>query len=137
MLSLVWRTNLCLTNYFPIPLPLHKCLHSFIREPIENCIDVDFVLQEGDKISVYSDVEEWLKVCLEIGTDCELHIDTSGSAGNLTNAGLPATKVGNEGYGWHFEISNQKRNTEDTLVGNPWLYDCETWEGAYGAKNVS
>ena len=113
-------------------------MNSYIRDPIENCKGVDFVMQESEStLKVYSDVEDWLKECLDVGTNCKLYEDANAIAGDLTHVGYPSTYVDHNNYGWYVEILNRNVKGKKTLEGNSWIFDCESWEGAYSAKNVS
>ena len=113
----------------------------YIREPIENCIEVDFVVQTEtsiDSIRVFSDVREWMDDCISIGTDCTLREDLS--KGVLTNNGAPSTSshfFNYGGLGWYLYIQDSLKNGKHTLEEGDICYDCQTWDDVYAAKNVS
>lgn len=123
-----------------IQLPGGTC---FIREPIKNCIELDFVIEttanedriDGESIRVYSNVQEWVVACIEISTDCSYW---AASTGELTFKGGPKAEASvSDENGWMFTLSNRVVNNKNTMIDGEMYFDCSSWESAYGAKNVS
>lgn len=121
---------------FCMQLPGGTC---YIRDPIENCMEVDFVVQTDTKLEVFSDVQEWHKICVEYGTGCLKQPTPSGKEpGVFTNIGAPGSSVYYDStIGWYLQVYNEKKNRENTFTGWPLEFHCDVWDLAYSAQNVS
>ena len=105
----------------------------------ETCAEVDLVMVNETSRYVYGDVADWADACLASGTNCRKDARHSEDHGTLLYNGLPQAipfYVDNDRYEWYFMLSNLRRNGTDTVDGAIY-YNCDTWENAFGAQNVS
>lgn len=106
---------------------------------VETCSEVDFVMINETSTYVYGDVAEWTDACIGSGTNCKKDDRHANDQGTLLYTGAPYAfplHIDSDAYEWYFLLGNFRKNGVDTLDGYLY-YNCDTWEGSYGAQNVS
>ena len=89
--------------------------------------------------TVYDDLSEWIDACLDVGYWCRRMPEYAHKDGYLTYHGAPdAFADYDDNLGWHFYLKKTFANNKPTMLGKSKIwYNCTSWQGAYGAKNVS
>lgn len=111
----------------------------YASKAIETCAEVDLVMVSETTTYVYGDVADWADACIGTGANCrkdDRHVEDHGT---LLYTGVPHAipyYIDDDAYEWYFMLSNLRKDGTDTVEGSIY-YNCDTWENAYGAQNVS
>lgn len=111
----------------------------YAAKAVETCAEVDLVMVNETSTYVYGNVEDWADACLATGSNCRKDERHTGDHGTLLFTGAPRALpvyLENDGYEWTFLLGNLIQNGVDTVDGYIF-YDCDTWENAFNAQNVS
>ena len=111
----------------------------YASRAVETCAEVDLVMVNETSTYVYGDVADWADACIGSGTNCWKDARHAKDHGTFLYMGVPQALpyyIDNDSYEWYFMLSNMKKDGADTVHGSIY-YNCDTWENAYGASNVS
>jgi hypothetical protein len=108
----------------------------FAATASETCAEVDLVLINETSTYYYDNVADWTDACLASGVKCTKDPMYDRFQGELTFEGAPFPYPVTVSGDWMFLMGNRISNQKNTLDGYLY-YSCDSWEGAFGAKNVS